>query len=110
VNKFTSDDDKAASIPLLKIDEAVQQKQIANLKAVKARRDAAKVKDALDAVRQAAQAGAGKANLMPPIIDAAKAYCTQQEWSSQWRICRRWNRLSRTSTSKGPVTPRLLRA
>ena len=47
-----------------------------NLQAVKASRDAAKVKACLDAVRRAA---AGKDNLMPPIVDAAKAYCTQQE-------------------------------
>jgi methylmalonyl-CoA mutase N-terminal domain/subunit len=30
-------------------------------------------------VAAAAQAGTEGANLMPPIIEAAKAYCTQQE-------------------------------
>jgi methylmalonyl-CoA mutase N-terminal domain/subunit len=77
VNKFANPDEgKDAGIPLLKIDEEVQKKQVANLQAVKAKRDAAKVKAGLDAVRDAAKGGQ---NLMPPIIEAAKAYCTQQE-------------------------------
>ena len=77
VNKFTNpDESKEAAIPLLKVDEDVQRRQVANLHAVKAKRDAAKVKAGLDAVRAAAKDGT---NLMPPIIEAAKAYCTQQE-------------------------------
>ncbi|MFO0740791.1 MAG: methylmalonyl-CoA mutase family protein [Labilithrix sp.] len=77
VNKFTNpDESKEAAIPLLKVDEDVQRRQVANLHAVKAKRDATKVKAGLDAVRAAAKDGT---NLMPPIIEAAKAYCTQQE-------------------------------
>jgi methylmalonyl-CoA mutase N-terminal domain/subunit len=70
-----------ANIPLLRIDESVGPTQIANLQRVKASRDGAAVTRALAAVRTAAQAkpGADGANLMPPIIDAAKAYCTEQE-------------------------------
>jgi methylmalonyl-CoA mutase N-terminal domain/subunit len=68
--------ERDAKIPLLRIDEEVQKKQVANLQAVKAKRDAGKVKSALEGVRTAAK---DKKNLMPPIIDAAKAYCTQQE-------------------------------
>jgi methylmalonyl-CoA mutase N-terminal domain/subunit len=49
---------------------------VANLRRVKESRDAAAVKARLDAVRAAARDGG---NLMPPIVDAAKAYCTQQE-------------------------------
>lgn len=75
VNKYAAESD-APNIPLLRIDEEVQKKQVANLHAVKAKRDAAKVKEGLDAVRAAAKGGT---NLMPPIIEAAKAYCTQQE-------------------------------
>jgi methylmalonyl-CoA mutase, N-terminal domain len=74
VNKYATDHD--ANIPMLRIDETVQKQQIANLQKVKASRDAAKVKSTLDAVRVASTSGA---NLMPPIIEAAKAYCTQQE-------------------------------
>jgi methylmalonyl-CoA mutase N-terminal domain/subunit len=75
VNKFANGGDDT-QIPLLKIDEEVQKRQIANLHAVKAKRDAAAVKASLDAVRRAATE---KTNVMPPIIEAAKAYATQQE-------------------------------
>jgi methylmalonyl-CoA mutase N-terminal domain/subunit len=64
------------NIPLLKIDESVQRTQCENLAKVKASRDAGAVRDALAAVREAAR---GTTNLMPSIIDAAKAYCTEQE-------------------------------
>jgi methylmalonyl-CoA mutase N-terminal domain/subunit len=64
------------SIPLLRIDETVQRTQCDNLARVKAGRDADAVRAALSAVREAAR---GKDNLMPPIIGAARAYCTEQE-------------------------------
>lgn len=77
VNKYTNADDSGeANIPLLKIDEEVQKRQVANLHAVKAKRDGDRAKASLEGVRQAAKE---KSNLMPPIIEAAKAYCTQQE-------------------------------
>jgi methylmalonyl-CoA mutase N-terminal domain/subunit len=73
--------DAGSSVPVLQIDESVQKTQVDNLRRVKAARDGARVREALDAVRAAAKAGPGTegSNLMPPIIDAAKAYCTQQE-------------------------------
>ncbi len=74
VNRYAKTDEKA--IPLLRIDEEVQRTQIENLHAVKARRDRDKVTSSLAAVREAAR---GKDNLMPPIIAAAGAYCTEQE-------------------------------
>jgi methylmalonyl-CoA mutase N-terminal domain/subunit len=74
VNRYVTDKDPA--IPLLRIDEEAQKKQIEDLGKLKAARDGAKVRDTLEAVRVAA---AGKGNLMPPIILAAKAYATQQE-------------------------------
>jgi methylmalonyl-CoA mutase N-terminal domain/subunit len=74
VNKYETDHNP--NIPLLRVDEEVQRKKIADLQKVKAERDAAKVKSCLDAVRTASTSGG---NLMPPIIEAAKAYCTQQE-------------------------------
>jgi len=68
-------------VPTLRIDETTERTQVENLRQVKAARDATRVRDALDAVRMAAKAPAGTegSNLMPPIIEAAKAYCTQQE-------------------------------
>jgi methylmalonyl-CoA mutase N-terminal domain/subunit len=74
VNRYQGGRDP--EIPLLRIDDEVQKTQVANLHKVKASRDAARVAAALEAVRAAASANQ---NLMPPIIDAAKAYCTQQE-------------------------------
>jgi methylmalonyl-CoA mutase N-terminal domain/subunit len=74
VNAFASDG--SSNIPLLKIDDRIQREKVEELRAFKATRDAAKVADALERVRVAA---AGDQNLMPPIVDAAKAYCTQQE-------------------------------
>ena len=79
VNKYESEG--AAAIPLLRVDDEVQRTQVRNLGRVKAERDPARVASALAAVRAAAAARPGSAgsNLMPPIIAAAKAYCTQQE-------------------------------
>jgi methylmalonyl-CoA mutase, N-terminal domain len=74
VNKYATDTD--AKIPLLKIDEEVQRLQVENLRKVKSARDPGRVERCLSAVKNAA---AANANLMPPIIEAAKAYCTQQE-------------------------------
>jgi len=76
VNKYGDPTDTDANIPLLRIDEEVQNKQVANLAKVKSERDAAKVSACLANVRDAAK---NKKNLMPPIIEAAKAYATQQE-------------------------------
>ena len=74
VNDFTMEE--PSRIPLLKIDETVEQRQCLELAAVKGRRDAENVRVALDAVRDAAK---GTANLCYPIIEAAKALCTEQE-------------------------------
>ena len=74
VNKYETT--QQSNIPLLKVDEEVQRRQMDNLRRVKAERDATRVAKALEAVRGAA---ASSANLMPPIIEAAKAYCTEQE-------------------------------
>lgn len=71
-----------SNIPLLKIDERIQKDKIAELQAFKATRDPAKVAATLAAVRAAA---ASPANLMPPIIEAAKAGCTQQEICDELR-------------------------
>ncbi|HEX4447179.1 MAG TPA: methylmalonyl-CoA mutase family protein, partial [Polyangiaceae bacterium] len=50
---------------------------MSNLATVKASRSADGVRDALSAVREAARSAT--TNLMPPIIGAASAYCTEQE-------------------------------
>jgi methylmalonyl-CoA mutase N-terminal domain/subunit len=80
VNAYVAEN--KSNIPLLKIDEQIQREKVAALQAFKATRDAAKVASALAAVRAAA---ASSANLMPPIIEAAKVGCTQQEICDQLR-------------------------
>jgi methylmalonyl-CoA mutase N-terminal domain/subunit len=74
VNRFQQDGDP--EIPMLRIDEAVQRQQCQRLAEIKAHRSATEVRDALAAVRKAA---AGDDNLMPHIIRAASAYCSEQE-------------------------------
>ena len=74
VNKYVASAEK--NIPTLKIDETVQRAQCENLAKVKAGRSKDAVEQALSAVRHAARSSQ---NLMPPIIAAASAYCTEQE-------------------------------
>ncbi len=75
VNRFRRESE-GERIPTLRVDEAVQRTQIENLARVKAGRSAEEVRRALDDVRATAR---GDGNLMPPIIQAARAYCTEQE-------------------------------
>jgi methylmalonyl-CoA mutase, N-terminal domain len=74
VNRYEIDDEPP--LETLRIDPALEPKQIARVQALRAKRDAAKVEAALGKLRQAA---AGDVNLMPPIIEAAKAYVTMGE-------------------------------
>ena len=64
-------------IEILKIDPALEQKQIDRLAAVKAGRDSASVEARLTALKEAA-AKPGT-NLMPPILDASRDYVTLGE-------------------------------
>jgi methylmalonyl-CoA mutase N-terminal domain/subunit len=60
-------------VPILYIDEATAERQLARLDALRARRDSGEVSRTLDALRQAAR---GRDNLMYPLVDAARAYAT----------------------------------
>lgn len=63
-------------IPTFRVDETVQTAQVARLRAVRARRDAAQVTAALAAVREAAR---GADSLMPAIVAAVEAYASVGE-------------------------------
>jgi methylmalonyl-CoA mutase len=79
VNKFAPTDD--APIDVLKIDNsAVRAMQIDKLKRLKAERDPAALKEALDALTRAADRGNG--NLLALAIDAAHAKATVGEISA----------------------------
>jgi len=74
VNDFTQEDDDET--PILKIDPALERKQVDRLQATRARRDGAAVETALADLKQAA---AGEGNLMPPILAAARARASEGE-------------------------------
>jgi methylmalonyl-CoA mutase, N-terminal domain len=75
VNRYVLSDEQP--IPILKIDPALERKQIDGLKAVKAGRDPSTVEARLGALKQAASRD--DVNLMPPIIEAARDYVTLGE-------------------------------
>jgi len=74
VNAFTEGDDSQTQI--LHIDPALERKQVERLRTAKAARDSAAVDAALVAVKDAAANGR---NLMPLLIDAARAECSEGE-------------------------------
>ena len=75
VNEFVTDG-PALEIELLKIAEATEREQGQRMAKMRATRDSALVAKRLDALREAA--GTSK-NLMPYILDCARAYCTLYE-------------------------------
>jgi methylmalonyl-CoA mutase, N-terminal domain len=77
VNKFTEKDEKP--IELLQIDETAEQRQVAKLREVKARRSAREVEKALANLKKAAE---GTENTMPFILDAVRVYATVGEISA----------------------------
>jgi methylmalonyl-CoA mutase, N-terminal domain len=63
-------------IPILRIDPAVEAKQAERLAALRARRDSAAVESTLARVKRDASA---RTNLMPALVEAARAYATLGE-------------------------------
>ncbi len=74
VNKYTIEEDTSPEI--LKIDEATQREQRERLAHVKDERDDEAVETALAEIRAAEKAGE---NVIPPMIEAVKAYATMGE-------------------------------
>jgi methylmalonyl-CoA mutase N-terminal domain/subunit len=75
VNEYVEAGDE--EIPILRIDPELERKQIGRLQAIRARRDAGAVERTLAELRaHAARAGA---NLMPPLLDAARAHASEGE-------------------------------
>jgi methylmalonyl-CoA mutase N-terminal domain/subunit len=63
-------------LEILRIDPALERKQLGRLEAVRGRRDGAAVEASLAALRAAA---AGDANLMPLLLDCARAHAAEGE-------------------------------
>jgi methylmalonyl-CoA mutase N-terminal domain/subunit len=74
VNRYVQEDEQPLEI--LRIDPSLEQKQVERVQALRARRDAAAAEAALAELTRAAE---GDANLMEPILVAARAYVTMGE-------------------------------
>jgi methylmalonyl-CoA mutase, N-terminal domain len=75
VNRYELEDEPPVEI--LRIDPALEQKQIERVQALRAKRDSAAVETALARLKE--DAARDDRNLMPPIIEAANAYVTMGE-------------------------------
>ncbi len=75
VNEFVDPNEKI-DIPILLIPEEVEKVQKEKLKKLRARRDNRLVQQKLQELKSAAETDR---NLMPPLIECAKAYCTLGE-------------------------------
>jgi methylmalonyl-CoA mutase, N-terminal domain len=75
VNRFEDTDER--ELEILKIDAALERKQIERVQALRARRDSAAVSSALARLKRGADEA--DTNLMPAIIDASRAYVTMGE-------------------------------
>jgi len=80
INRFTHEEEK--TIPLQRMDEALERKQIERVRALRARRDPQSCEAALKRVEDAARSGD---NLMPHIMPAVESYATVGEISDTMR-------------------------
>jgi methylmalonyl-CoA mutase N-terminal domain/subunit len=80
VNKYVVPEERPMEI--LKIDHVVERSQVERVRKIKRERDATAVREHLGRVHAACRNGE---NLMPPLIDAVKVYCTLGEISDVYR-------------------------
>jgi methylmalonyl-CoA mutase N-terminal domain/subunit len=81
VNKFR--DEATVTPPIQRIDPEGERRQVAGVERVRAERDGAAWESALRRLEDAAR---GDDNLLPPIIEAVKAYATVGEISNRLRV------------------------
>jgi methylmalonyl-CoA mutase N-terminal domain/subunit len=74
VNRFQVEEERPTN--LLRVDPAIGISQMERLKVLKSKRDDRRVMECLVALKGAAE---GEENLMPPILDAVRAYATLGE-------------------------------
>jgi methylmalonyl-CoA mutase N-terminal domain/subunit len=75
INEFVLEEEHP--IEILLIDESVTQRQVAQLRQLRATRDNARVRTTLEELRKAA--ANGDVNMMPSILDCVRAYATLGE-------------------------------
>jgi methylmalonyl-CoA mutase N-terminal domain/subunit len=80
VNRFAVDEEKP--IPIQRIDESLERKQVERLRALRSRRDAGPWRASLEQIEGAARSGG---NLMPHILAAVEADATVGEISDTMR-------------------------
>jgi methylmalonyl-CoA mutase, N-terminal domain len=80
VNRFA--EERSAGIDVLQIDDAIERRQIEQVRATRARRDRSAWRSAIDEVGRAAR---GSDNLVPPIVRAVEARATVGEISDALR-------------------------
>jgi methylmalonyl-CoA mutase N-terminal domain/subunit len=80
VNRYRTE--RQEPIPILRIDPAIEPEQVERVRALRARRDAARANKAIAEVESRARSGA---NLMPAILAAVEAYATVGEISDAMR-------------------------
>jgi len=105
VNRFELEEEKP--IPIQRIDEALEARQVERVRALRARRDMKPWQAALHGVEDAARSGA---NLMPRILGAVEASATVGEISDAMRrVFGEYQEaavISRTTTPRGDGRPR----
>jgi len=79
VNKFQG---QSATVPIMRVDPQLERDQVARLQAIRAKRDDAAARAACALVETTARDGG---NLMPPVLDAVRAYATVGEISDAMR-------------------------
>ena len=84
VNEYV-DENESLSIPILRVDEAGEQRHVAHLNEVRRRRDDREVAARLRALETAARQSGSDANLMYPLIEAVKAEATLGEMMGVFR-------------------------
>jgi methylmalonyl-CoA mutase, N-terminal domain len=80
VNRFTREEEPP--IPIQRIDESLERKQVERLRALRNRRDQQRWQSSLDRVRDHARSGT---NLMPAILEAVESYATVGEIAAALR-------------------------
>ena len=80
VNEFTTEE--KTPIPILRVDRAVEKRQIGRLNMTRRKRNTVKVKEVLEELRHAAE---DDGSLMPVILDAVKEYASLGEICSVLR-------------------------
>lgn len=80
VNKFQSE--KEETIPILRVDPAIEMQQVERLRSVREKRDTARADTALAKLEESAR---GTENMLPRILDCVEAYVTVGEISNRLR-------------------------